>query len=96
MKLGVMKVVLQVPMAHSLKEKRAVVKSLKERLMSRFNVSVAEVADQDLHQRATLGLAFVALEAKTADAKLQKLEEFCETHDGAVVIDLEKEILHEE
>ena len=96
MKLGVMKVVLQVPMAHSLKEKRAVVKSLKERMMSRFNVSVAEVADQDLHQRATLGIAFVALESKTADAKMQKLEDFIETHDGAVVIDLEKEILHED
>ena len=96
MKLGVMKVVLQVPMAHSLKEKRAVVKSLKERMMARFNVSVAEVADQDLHQRATIGVAFVALESKNADAKLQKLEDFIETHDGAVVIDLEKEILHED
>jgi len=96
MKLGVMKVVLQVPMAHSLKEKRAGGKSLKERLMSRFNVSVAEVADQDLHQRATIGIAFVALEARNADAKLQKLEDFIETHDGAVVIDLEKEILHED
>ncbi len=90
-----MKVSLQIPMAHSLKEKRSVVKSLKERLKSRFNVSVAEVGDQDLHQRATIGIAFVSLESKTADAQLLKLENFVETHDGAVVIEIEKEIMHE-
>ncbi len=96
MKLGVLKVSLQIPMAQSLKDKRQVVRSLKDRLFARFNVSVAEVGDQELHQRAIIGIAFVALESKTADAKLQKLEDFLETHDGAVVIDLQKEIMHEE
>lgn len=96
MKLGVMKVSLQVPMAQSLKEKRSVVKSLKERLKSRFNVSVAEVGDQDLHQRTLIGIAFVSLDSKTADAQMQKLENFVETHNGAVVIEIEKEVMHED
>lgn len=96
MKIGVMKVTLHVPMAQSLKDKRQVVKSLKDRLFSRFNVSVAEVGDQDLHQKAVIGICFVALEAKTADAKILKLESFIEAHGGATVIDLEKEILHED
>ena len=67
MKIGVMKVRLHVPMAQSLKDKRQVIRSLKDRLLSRFYVSVAEVADQDLHQMATIGICFVALETKNAD-----------------------------
>ena len=96
MKFGVMKVRLHVPMAQSLKDKRQVIRSLKDRLLSRFYVSVAEVADQDLHQMATIGICFVALETKNADAKLRKLEDFIETQDGAVVVELETEILHED
>ena len=95
MKVGVMKVTLHIPMAQSLKDKRRVVRSLKDRLFSRFNVSVAEVGDQDLHQRATIGICFVSLETKTADAKIRDLENFIESHDGAVVLDVEKDILHE-
>lgn len=95
MKVGVMKVSLHIPMAQSLKEKRRVVRSLKDRLWSHFNVSVAEVGDQDLHQRATIGISFVALDSLAADAKMRKLEEFIERHDGAVVLDVEREILHE-
>jgi len=94
-KVGVMKVSLHIPMAQSLKEKRRVVRSLKDRLWSHFNVSVAEVGDQDLHQRATIGISFVALDSLAADAKMRKLEEFIERHDGAVVLDVEREILHE-
>lgn len=90
-----MKVSLHIPMAQSLKEKRRVIRSLKDRLFSHFNVSVAEVGDQDLHQRATIGISFVALESLAADAKMRKIEDFIESHDGAVVLDIEREILHE-
>ncbi len=48
-----------IPHGRSLKGKRAVVKSIKERLRSRFHASVAEVGFQDLHQRAALGIALV-------------------------------------
>ncbi len=96
MKLGVMKVSLHIPMAQSLKDKRRVVRSLKDRLFARFNVSVAEVGDQDLHQRATIGICFVSLDSKRADAKIQKLENFLENHPGAVVLDIERDIMHED
>jgi len=94
-KVGVMKVMLHIPMAQSLKEKRRVVRSLKDRLWSHFNVSVAEVGDQDLHQRATIGICFIALDSMAADAKMRKLEDFIERHDGAVVLDIDRELLHE-
>lgn len=46
--------------SHSLKEKRRVVKSLVERTKNRFNVAVAEVGDNDVHDRAVIGLVTVA------------------------------------
>ena len=46
--------------AQSLKHKRAVLSSLKERLHNRYNISVAEVAHNDLWQRSTLALAIVS------------------------------------
>ena len=56
---------LFIPMAHSLKDKRQVLQSLKSRLRDKFNVSVAEVGDQELWQKAILGLACVANESST-------------------------------
>jgi uncharacterized protein YlxP (DUF503 family) len=50
------------PDADSLKAKRQILLSLKDRLRDKFNVSVAEVADQDLWQKAVLGIACVANE----------------------------------
>ena len=59
MEVGVLQVTVHVPAAHSLKDKRSVIKSLKDQLRGRFNVSVAEVDSNDTWQRATLGVAAV-------------------------------------
>lgn len=96
MKVGVLRANLMIPASRSLKEKRHVLRSLKDRLASHFNVSVAEVGAQDLWQRAELGLAFVALDAQSADSSLQKLEAFIRAHPGAAVIALDRAILDAE
>lgn len=59
MVVGVMTVEVHVPGAQSLKDKRSVVKSLREQLRGRFNVAVAELDANELWQRATLGLSTV-------------------------------------
>lgn len=59
---------LRMPECHSLKEKRKVVKSLKDKLKSRFNVSVAEVNHQELWQRATIAIARVTPSPKDTDS----------------------------
>jgi uncharacterized protein YlxP (DUF503 family) len=51
---------IHLPGALSLKDKRQVLRSLKDRLRGQFNVSVAEVDHQDLHQRITLGIVSIA------------------------------------
>lgn len=62
MVVGLCTVELYIPDGHSLKAKRQVLLSLKDRLRDRFNVSIAEVGDQDLWQKAVLGIACVANE----------------------------------
>lgn len=58
---------LRLPGSHSLKEKRRIVRSYKERLASRLPVSVAEVGELELHQLATLGLCTVSNDARRCD-----------------------------
>ena len=61
--VGLCTIELYIPDSHSLKAKRQVIRSLKQRLRDKFNVSVAEVGGQDLWQKALLGIACVANES---------------------------------
>jgi uncharacterized protein len=72
--LGVLTLELRIEHAHSLKEKRHVVKSLKERLRGKFNVSVAEIDDMDLHNSAVLAVATVSSSKPFAEKVLQAVE----------------------
>ena len=65
---------LEILGAQSLKEKRSVVKSLKDRLHDRFNLSVAETAHHELWQRAQLTGAVVAVDSRQAESVLQEAD----------------------
>src|ERR1043165_3490042 len=65
---------LHIEFAQSLKEKRMVVKSLKDKLRHRFEISAAEVGLQDVHPRARIGVTFIALDGAQADARLARIE----------------------
>lgn len=71
--VGVCTVELFIPDRQSLKSKRQVVSSLKERLRGKFNVSVAEVDGQDLWQKAVLGIACVANETAYVNQVLDQV-----------------------
>ena len=60
MPVGVLTLEIQLPYAHSLKDKRSVVQSLRNRLRTRFNVAVAELDHQEAWQRATLGVTSIS------------------------------------
>ena len=73
--IGVLTLELRIDGSHSLKEKRHVVESLKDRLRHKFNVSVAEIAHQDLWQRATLAAVTVSGDREFAEKVLRSVED---------------------
>lgn len=76
---------LHIEYAESLKEKRMVVRSVRDRLRRRFNVSCNEVAFHDLHQRARMAVSFVADRNDTADSLLDRIQNFVEANANAVL-----------
>ena len=76
---------LHIEYAESLKEKRMVVRSLKDKLRRRFNCSANEVAFQDLHQRARLAISLVADRKDSADSLLDTIQRFVESNTDAVL-----------
>lgn len=72
MVVGVYTVELFISESQSLKEKRQVLHSLKDRLREKFNLSVAEVDGQDLWQKAVVGMACVANESRHVQQVLEQ------------------------
>ena len=94
MNVGVCKVKLRLPDNLSLKGKRQVVKSVTARLKNKFNVSIAEVEDNDLWQLATLGICFVSNDQRFTNEVLSKAVEFVVNSQGDFeFLDYEIEIL---
>ena len=73
--IGVLTLELRLENAHSLKEKRHVVESLKNRLRNKFNVAVAEIDHQDLWQRSAIAAVTVASDHVHAEKILQSVED---------------------
>lgn len=71
----------------SLKEKRTILKRLKERLKNRFNSSVAEVELQDIWNYASIGVSYVALDNLTAENFVGKLIDYIESDTSIEVYD---------
>jgi hypothetical protein len=72
MNIGLLTLEIHIPEAHSLKEKRFYLRSLKDKLR-RFNVSVAECEHQDLWQRSTIGVVAVASDGGVLEQTLQSV-----------------------
>ncbi|MFV1956336.1 MAG: DUF503 domain-containing protein [bacterium] len=91
--IGILKLTLYIPESGSLKGKRRVLRSLKDRLKNQFNVSVAEVDHHDLWQKATVAVALVTTDRRHADKSLQKILGKVESWGLAEIIDVSTEIL---
>ncbi len=93
MTVGTCRVELRLAGNNSLKGKRRVVKSLKDRIRGRFNVSVAEVDRLDEWQRATLGIVCVSNNSRLVDETLTKVVNLIETDADALILDYEIELM---
>ena len=76
---------LHIPYAQSLKEKRMVMRSMRDKLRNRFEISAGEVAMQDLHQRGRIALSFVALDHTSAESLLERIRGFVESNSDGML-----------
>jgi uncharacterized protein len=82
---------LHLPGCTSLKEKRFVLKSLKDRLRNRFNVALCEYGSQDKWQLADIGVATVTVDTRGADKVLQAVVNHIENDGRTILVDVERE-----
>jgi uncharacterized protein YlxP (DUF503 family) len=85
--VGLLQVELTIPSADSLKAKRMVLRSIKDRIRKNFNVSIAEVEDNDQWQSAVLAVALVSNDKRFANQVLSKVVDFIESSRDLVVDD---------
>ena len=92
MVVGVLRVEVHIPMALSLKEKRSVVKSVKDQIRGRFNVAIVELDANEKWQRATLGVATLGDDRRHLDGCLHQVIEWIRGNRFLEVIRVEREL----
>ena len=93
MTVGVLQLELSIGDAMSLKDKRRVIKSLKDRIAHGHNVSIAEVGALDEHRRCIMGVAMVANDHAYVDGALSKLVDFVRTVPSVDLVDYQIDFL---
>jgi uncharacterized protein YlxP (DUF503 family) len=93
MNVGLLQVVLQIPDAQSLKDKRRIVRGILDRVRAKFEVAAAEVEDQDAWQSTVLGFATVSNDARIAAGVMDKVLAWLRETPAARVVEHELETL---
>lgn len=89
--VGIVRIELHIPAATSLKDKRSVVRGLKDRIRQRVQASVAEVDYHDLWQRAALGVAVVSGESRQVDELIQTVRRIVDGTPGAELLEWQED-----
>lgn len=93
MEVGILQFTVRLRGCRSLKEKRHVLKSIKEKLRAKFNVAVAEIDDHDLWQKGTVGVVTCSNDATHVRSLLDKIVMLLRLHPTAELIDHQTEVL---
>jgi uncharacterized protein YlxP (DUF503 family) len=88
--VGIARLTIFIPQSHSLKEKRMVLRRIKDRARQKFNVAIAEVEDNDVWQRGVIGVALVGNERRFVESALDEVVRF--VRGEAEVTNAEREI----
>jgi uncharacterized protein len=91
--VGVLRLTFHIPHARTLKDKRRVVQKLRDRVRARFDVSIAEVDAQELHQRAVFGVTVVSADAAVCDSVLEHVATTMLESGEAVLTDRATELI---
>ena len=93
MKVLVMSIKLRASWVHSLKEKRMVVKSIIQKLKNKFNISVNEVEDQDIHQSIVIAISSICSSSSQVDSTMENIINFIELNTDEELINIEKDVI---
>ena len=91
--VGILTIEIHISEAHSLKEKRFILRSLKDRIRNKFNVSISEIDANDLWQRCVLGVACIANETKIINQTLDRVKNTILNTPTVELIDSKMEML---
>ena len=94
MKVGVCSIKFYVHGNHSLKGKRRIIRTIKDRVKNKFNISVAEVGDQDIWQNIQLGIAAVHSDGPYLEGQLQQVVHFIDNMHLAEMTNHEIQVIH--
>ena len=93
MHVGVLRMHFHIFSPRSLKEKRQVLQSLKGRIQSRFNVSVAEIGSQDAWNEGELGVAMIGSDRRYVNGAMEKVLAFVESNPAVRIIEHDIELI---
>ena len=93
MVIGLLQASLSIPEARSLKDKRMVMRSLKDRIQNSMNLSVAEVGKQDIWKSAELAFVTVAAERKVVEKRLSEIATRLQSNPRIVLLDYHTDLL---
>lgn len=93
MVVGVLKLTFHIPHARSLKDKRSVVRKFRDRIRARFDVSIAEVEEQNLHQKAVFGVAVISSKSSLCESILEQVARAAELQEDAVLANRATELI---
>ena len=91
--ISLLTIELMIPWARSLKDKRSAVRGLKDRLRSRFNASVAEVAYQDKWQRVVIAVCILGSDRRQLESEMAKVRQLCEEAQDLQIADVHQQWL---
>jgi len=93
MTIGILRLVIFIPQANSLKFKRMILHSLKARLRNNFNIAVTQIGDQDKWQKSTLAIVGIEKNKNTMNSILSNIVNFIERLDSIHLINYEMEMI---
>lgn len=93
MVIGCLQAKISIPDANSLKDKRMVIRSLKDRMLNKMNVSIAEVDHQDIWKSCVLAVVTVAAEKHIVETRLAEVSEFIRSNPHIVLLDIMVEMI---
>src|SRR6476619_680513 len=91
--VGTLRIALSIPEANSLKDKRSVLKSMLEGMRNKFNVSAAEIEENDTWRRAVIGIASVSSSQSFTDQALNKVVDLIEANPRVYITDVQMEFV---